>query len=482
MKMRILALLLLTGASAQLLFPSLSKLDGLPVREPEDEVDVEEGFVHPKLCDPDVNQTAGYISVDLRTKYFFWLFESKGNPTKDPLIMWLSGGPGCSSQLALFAENGPCKISKDGSKTIPNLHSWHTNANVMWVDQPAGVGFSTGLGTHNEYGVATNMFTFLQKFFKQFTQYQQLDFYVFGESYAGHYVPAITHRIWRGNKAKEGIKIPLAGLAIGNGLTDPEEQYKWYPEMGTTGAQAEGGHAPSGVINPKEGALMKLLVPPCIAAIRFCNKGVDPTAPVPTSVLNETACMAAFTACNMMSELPYEVTGKNPYDMKIPCRHGRLCYDFDMITTYLHRADIKEQLGVSKSWQSCNMAVDLLFAYAGDWMINYHTLLPDMLADGIRTLIYAGDLDYICNWLGNMKWTLAMDWPHKADFNAAPNNAYTLNGQTVAKLRTSNGFSFMQVFNAGHMVPMDQPATALQMVKDFTTGKLETRAEVEVLV
>lgn len=122
------------------------------------------------------------------------------------------------------------------------------------------------------------------------------------------------------------------------------------------------------------------------------------------------------------------------------------------------------------------MAVDLLFVSAGDWMINYHTLIPDMLADGIKTLIYAGDVDYICNWLGNMKWTQAMEWPHKADFNAAPNNEYKFHGETVAKLRTSNGFSFMQVFNAGHMVPMDQPEVALQMVKDFTTGSLEHHA------
>merc|ERR1740138_1584132 len=122
------------------------------------------------------------------------------------------------------------------------------------------------------------MFTFLQNFYRQFPQYQSQDFYVFGESYAGHYVPAVAHRIWSGNKAKEGVRIPLAGIAIGNGLTDPEEQYKWYPEMGTTGAQAEGGHAPSGVINSKAGALMKLLVPACTAAIRLCNKGVDPTA------------------------------------------------------------------------------------------------------------------------------------------------------------------------------------------------------------
>merc|ERR1719230_1543595 len=200
---------LFIGASAQLGFWPRPKLEELAAMEPEEDVDAQEGFVHPTLCDPSVKQTAGYLSANVTTKYFFWLFESKSNPSKDPLIMWLSGGPGCSSQLALFAENGPCKVSKDGAKTTLNPFSWHTNANVMWVDQPAGVGFSTGLGTHNENGVAANMFTFLQNFYKQFPQYQTQDFYIFGESYAGHYVPAVAHRIWSGNKAQEGIKIPL---------------------------------------------------------------------------------------------------------------------------------------------------------------------------------------------------------------------------------------------------------------------------------
>jgi len=248
--------------------------------------------------------------------------------------------------------------------------------------------------------------------------------------------------------------------------------------MGTTGAQAEGGHAPSGVINPKEGMVMKAAVPACIAAIHLCNKGSkDPSA---GGFINATACLSAYDLCNLMSEIPYELTGKNPYDMRIPCEHGRLCYDFDMIGKYLNMQSVQKQLGVSKKWGSCNMAVDLLFVSAGDWMLNFHTLLPDLLADGIKVLIYAGDCDYICNWLGNMKWTLALDWPHKADFNAAPNNAYKMNGKTVAKIRSSNGFSFMQVFDAGHMVPMDQPEVALQMVADHISGKLGEFADVVV--
>lgn len=473
---------IVAGAAGQMPFWPRAKLEEEVAHMPvEDEVVVPEGFVNPTLCDSSVKQTAGYLAANTSTNYFFWLFESKSNPSKDPLIMWLSGGPGCSSQLALFAENGPCKVSQDGSSTNTNPHSWHASANVMWVDQPAGVGFSTGLGTHDENGVAENMWTFLQNFYKQFPQYQSQEFYIFGESYAGHYVPAIGHRIYAGNKAGQGIKVPLAGIAIGNGLTDPEEQYRWYPEMGTTGAQAEGGHAPSGVINPKEGTLMKIMVPACILGIQACNKGVSPD-PQTGGILNKTACLIAYDLCNMMSEIPYELTGKNPYDMRIPCEHGRLCYDFDMITTYLNKADVKQQLGVTKSWGSCNMAVNLLFVSAGDWLINYHTLIPDMLTDGIKVLIYAGDVDYICNWLGNMKWTQKMEWPHQADFVAAPNKEYALNGETVAKIRSSNGFSFMQVFNAGHMVPMDQPAVALQMVNDFIAGKLDSHTQATEIV
>lgn len=64
------------------------------------------------LCDSSVKSMSGYYSVDkesLDKNYFFWFFESRSQPTTDPLVIWLTGGPGCSSQLALLTENGPCK-------------------------------------------------------------------------------------------------------------------------------------------------------------------------------------------------------------------------------------------------------------------------------------------------------------------------------------------------------------------------------------
>jgi len=455
--------------------PNLKELEKEVLAEPQVvDPEVEVGaFVDPKLCDPSVKQSAGYLKASATSNYFFWLFESKSAPATDPLIMWLSGGPGCSSQLALFGENGPCTVSEDGKSTKLNPYSWHQKANVMWVDQPAGVGFSTSLGTHGEEGVADNMYTFLQGFFKEFPQYQKSEFHIFGESYAGHYVPAISHKIWQMNKAGSGIKIPLAGIAIGNGLTNPEEQYKWYAEMGHTGAQKEGGHAPANVLPEPVYLAMQAATPACIASIKACNDA--------TGVNQTAACLASYEGCNLMSQIPYELSGKNPYDMRIPCAKRPLCYDFSNVQTYLNNADVQKALGVSKSWGTCNKAVTLLFAYAGDWMKNWHQVIPDMLADGIRTLIYAGDEDYICNWLGNMKWTLALEWPHQADFNAATNNDYAMGNKTVAKVRSSNGFTFMQVFEAGHMVPRDQPEVALQMVNDHLANKLSPKSDIVVV-
>jgi len=432
-----------------------------------DDVQFVDGFTNPTICDPSVKQIAGRLSTGNSTapKYFFWLFESKSNPSSDPLIMWLSGGPGCSSQLALLVENGPCTVTSRGSTQI-NPHSWHNNANVMWVDQPAGVGFSTGLGTHNEDGVATNMWTFLQNFYKEFPQYQQNKFFIFGESYAGHYVPAIAHRVWKNNKVAS-FEIPLAGIGLGNPLTDPQEQYKWYPKFGADGCAAEGGHAP-GVLNSKATTMMKLAMPACTAGIAYCNKGSQD--PDTGAVINVTACMGAFDLCNIMTELPIEFSDRNPYDVRIACEKRPLCYDFDPVEAYLNTADVQKQLGVSGKWGSCNRQVQLLFSAAGDYLVNYHVMLPDLLHDGIEVLVYAGEMDYLCNWCGNKAWTTALEWNGKAAFNQASDDDYKFNGNTAGRMRSAQGLHFMQVYDAGHLVPMDQPEVALDMVNKFLHG------------
>ena len=350
----------------------------------------------------------------------------------------MTGGPGCSSEVALFGENGPCKVNAEGTNTTVNPNSWNTKANMIYIDQPAGTGFSYGLGLdHDEAGVSADMYDFLQQFFKAHPKFQSSDFYVVGESYAGHYVPATTHKIWQNNKALSSgaIKINLKGVSVGNGLTDPSIQYQYYAKM----AASTNDHAPlaAGTI-----ASMEKATPGCVTAINNCqSKGA-------------LTCLAAIESCNLGLLIPYTLTGMNPYDMREKCKVPPLCYDFSQVGKYLARPEVMSAIGVSSkhSWSDCNRGVAMAFELAGDWMKDFQQMLPDMLEDGIPVLIYAGDQDFICNWLGNQAWTQALPWSHQGDFNSTKPVDWNVNGKKAGEVQTSHGFTFLRVLDAGHMV------------------------------
>lgn len=88
------------------------------------------------------NQLHGLIPIDKDADMFYWLFPSRQNPDKDPLLIWLTGGPGCSSELAVFYENGPMRL--ENGQAVKNDISWNNKANLLYLDNPIGTGFSKG--------------------------------------------------------------------------------------------------------------------------------------------------------------------------------------------------------------------------------------------------------------------------------------------------------------------------------------------------
>jgi len=424
---------------------------------------------------------AGYMNVkgsqfdtDDDKNLFYWFFEKRttsqipGSNTPNletedgetPLVIWLTGGPGCSSSLALLTENGPCSVEDNGATTKVNPYSWTESANVLWLDQPADVGYSYGQGNDkNEEMISEDAYYFLQAWFKsdEGQKYKNAPLYIVGESYGGHYAPAIAHRIWRGNKdLKAGLAmLNLKGLAVGNGLTDPEEQYKWYAEMGYKNSHD------IKIFDEQTYNMMTDAIPMCTNGIKKCNSG--------DGMLNSFACQAAFLYCNTALTSPYRATLKNPYDITKDCGANPLCYDFSKVEKFMNSDKTKKALHVDEhnpTWQTCNMMINMSFHV--DWMKNFAPYVADMLNDGIPALIYAGDLDFICNYLGNRAWTLNLDWNHKAEFNAADEHDWN-NGAGLA--RTSNGLTFLQVYDAGHMVPSDQPEHSLEMITQFLKGE-----------
>ncbi|KAJ8523731.1 hypothetical protein ON010_g17386 [Phytophthora cinnamomi] len=181
----------------------------------------------------DTKNEAGYVKLANKKDdhYFYWFFEAKHNASTAPLVIWLTGGPGGSSLLALFNENGPCRIQPDLTTKV-HPYSWTYEANVIWLDQPTSVGFfysSGGDHDYNEEDVGENLYWFMQGFLEEHPEYQGREFFVTGESYGGHYVPAAAHYIWSKNKEDkvegEVPTVNLQGFAIGNGLTNELIQY-----------------------------------------------------------------------------------------------------------------------------------------------------------------------------------------------------------------------------------------------------------------
>jgi cathepsin A (carboxypeptidase C) len=414
-------------------------------------------------CDPAVTQRSGYMDIsDVTDKhYFFWMFEAKTNPTTAPLILWMTGGPGCSSGLAVLIENGPCHMNETTGDLYTNPYSWNNVANIIYIDQPAGVGFSYTNSTsgydYNETMVADDMYTFMQAFYTAYPQYQANPLFVYGESYGGHFAPATAHRLWQGNQNGTGIKVPLTGLSVGNGLTDPAVQFNWYSKLSYDWCIQTLG---TPCVDESTYQSMQQALPTCMALIASCNAG-------------EGGCSDAMDYCSGTQMQPYQDTGLNVYDIRKQCI-GPLCYDLSQVSVFFNRADVQASLGVANesiTWHTCSDTVNGMFQ--SDWMRDFNQTVPDLLNSGIRVLIYAGDMDFICNWLGNKAWTLGLEWSGRAGYRAALDLPWWLEQQPAGRFRSVAGnnnnmlFTFIQIHDAGHMVPMDQPARALSVVTHF---------------
>lgn len=166
-------------------------------------------------------------------------FESRTAPEDAPLVLWLNGGPGCSSSTGLLFELGPCNIAQEGTNTTHNKYGWNSHANIIFLDQPVNVGFSysdDGSTVNTSPAAGEDVYAFLELFLTRFPKYAKAPFHLAAESYGGTYAPNIAAVIHRENIAQgvtptPGIqKINLASVVLANGLTDPFVQFASVPD------------------------------------------------------------------------------------------------------------------------------------------------------------------------------------------------------------------------------------------------------------
>ncbi|TNV78766.1 hypothetical protein FGO68_gene3564 [Halteria grandinella] len=330
---------------------------------------------------------------------FYWLFKSKSSPSTDPLVIWLTGGPGCASEVALFYENGPYTINDDLSLNS-NAYAWNKVSNLLYVDQPIGTGFSRCSSIFHydttEDEIAANVFTFLQGFLQQNPEYLNRDFFITGESYAGHYIPALAYHFTK-EIAPGSLNLNFKGIAIGNGWVDPVVQYPQYAEFAKQ----------NNLVNEEEYTELQAGFKQCTDMI---NSGAD-------SMYTLEVCQLT-----MASILGNPLAPRfNVYDIRKGCDVPPLCYNMSNSDRFLNDATIQAKLGVSgRKWVECDQGVHT--ALLGDWLNN--------LAAKIEYVLESG------------------------------------------QLKEYKNFKFLRVYNAGHMVPMDQPVNALNMLQTFMMGTL----------
>lgn len=439
-------------------------------------------FGHPKFpahkvrvkktnfCDPTVNVYTGYLDVDYGAKHmFFYFFESRRDPAKDDAMMWINGGPGCSSAMGLLMELGPCSIDMKGESpngTVWNPHSWNNEANIFFLDQPVGVGYSYadyGETVETTEDAARNVHAFITIFFETFSEFSGRPIHLSGESYGGRYLPAFASYIFDKNQiAKQAGQptINLTSVLIGNGITDISTLYagRYEIECGTAALEV-----PFQMINTC--VRMKVALPRCNAAMkRHCVDSFD-----------SIDCRAAVNFCDSELSTGYWASGRNVYDVSKMCVGDSLCYlENSAIADFLNRPDVRELLGAQtpNNFSACSREVGTNFnAHMDKYAVPSQYYVSGLLERGIPILIYAGTYDWQCNWVANKLWVDKLEWTGQQAYNSADWRDWMVEGNRAGETKKAGALTFATIRGAGHMVPHDKPAEAFAMVSRWLSGK-----------
>lgn len=477
---------------------------------------------------------AGHLpaSADGEKQLFYWLFEPDGieespssrsnsgsHDEKVPLLIWLNGGPGCSSMDGLFLENGPFRLlppkkseDKNDDWTIEiNPHSWHNApAYVLYIDQPVGTGLSFTEDKNfckSDLEINIDFHYFLQSFLTVYADFFLTDvhgddkasprtmkrtLYFSGESHAGHYIPSMMDYILQRNNdhatdPRTGITIDLGGAAIGNGWMDPYHQYmasEYAYGIGLIDAAQR-----RGVSADEEACRAKLAI----------------------GHLHESVCTNLIDTIVSSAYGDGGRTRINSYDTR-KVEPGNAARTFPPGHT-----DVEAYLG---GWREG-------FKYAGDMDVPYEDVLRALHAEGSiaagqrykectdppyyalahqdglgvveelvrvlehprkpRMLFFNGMADLVCHHVGNERVLLNLPWRFRDEWITADRYAWFPSGgggddggdgAPAGFMKEFDNLMFLKVRESGHMVPLDLPVTSLHMMRLFLfSGSFKSRKQ-----
>ncbi|XP_065850635.1 serine carboxypeptidase II-2 isoform X1 [Euphorbia lathyris] len=402
---------------------------------------------------------SGYVTVNQESgrALFYWLIEAVEDPDSKPLVLWLNGGPGCSSIAYGEAEEiGPFHIRPDGKTLYENPYSWNKVANILFLDSPVGVGFSysntsSDLLDNGDKKTAGDSLTFLLNWFERFPQYKGRKFYITGESYAGHYVPQLSQAIVRHNKAEKKPAINLKGYMVGNALTDDYHdhlglfQFMWS----------------AGMISDQTYKKLNLLCD-FESFIHFsdsCNEILD----IASEELGDIDPYSIYTPPCTAN------TSGSARSLRKMHRVGRISEKYDPCTekhstVYFNLPEVQKALHVSpefspSKWETCSDVVN------NNWKDSPITVLDvyrELIKSGLRIWMFSGDTDAVIP-VTSTRYTIdALNLT-----TTKPWHAWYDDGEVGGWTEEYEGLTFVAVRGAGHEVPLHRPQLALTLIKSF---------------
>jgi cathepsin A (carboxypeptidase C) len=444
---------------------------------------------------------SGYLRASETRYLHYWFVESQSSPDNDPLVLWLNGGPGCSSMEGLLNEHGPYLVTEKGDLRY-NSQSWNKIANVLYLESPAGVGYSyatDGNIVSTDDTAAEQNYNALMEFFKKYPKYVNHDFFISGESYGGVYVPTLARQVMKNQTIK------LQGILVGNGLSSYTindnsllyfGQYHgllgenlWHDMltkccsenntefcMFTTVTKASCRAVVQKAVDIiGYGLNVYNLYAPCYGGVStYSDKSFLRSKDL---ALKKNRFTYLDVGANLFRGLP-EVQRKHALKSQLRQAYGvKLdppCTNSTAISDYLNSPAVRAAIHIPDNlpeWSVCSDDVSSLYQRNYDDMYSvYRDLLKPQK---YRILIFNGDVDMACNFLGDEWFFDSMEmevveqrrpwyFQDPKDYGSRQIGGFTKSWKT--------GVVYTTVLGAGHMVPQDKPEQAFAMYSRFIKG------------
>ncbi|KAK7033536.1 Cell death protease [Paramarasmius palmivorus] len=389
---------------------------------------------------------------DVTPHLYFVMVKNRRVADKERVMFWFNGGPGCSSFDGLMMEVGPWRMDGNGGFQVAE-GGWEEYTTMIYVDQPAGTGFSytsSNNYVHTLQEASVQLIEFLRNFYRVFPEYQRMDTYLGGESYAGQYIPYFADAILNSN-----LRTPLKGVAIGNGWIDAKRQYPSYFEfavkMGILEENTNPWKEAKKVTDTCVEELKKISGEPI--SVRACESLLlDVTKVRQRTVDNQAKCINIY---DVRYDDDYPACGMNwPPDIK-------------PVTDYLDRKEVVNALHANEhaeSWVECRGRIhqELHESQSNSSV----TLLPKIL-EKIPVLIFAGDQDLICNYVGLEAMIANLKWNGETGLGKVQTQSWSVNATPAGTWVASRNLTYAKIFNASHMAPFDLPHVAHDMILRF---------------